>query len=107
MAADYEVVIIGAGVVGLAVARGLAEKGIKSVLIIEREEAFGRGTSSRNSEVVHSGIYYPPDSLKARYCRLGRDKLYPFCRENDIWYSRCGKLVVAQEGQEEDLQAAL
>ena len=104
MAADYEVVIIGAGVVGLAVARGLAEKGIKSVLIIEKEEAFGRGTSSRNSEAIHSGIYYPPDSLKARYCRLGREKLYPFCRENDIWYSRCGKLVVAQEGQEKDLQ---
>ncbi|MDP7653366.1 MAG: FAD-dependent oxidoreductase, partial [Candidatus Marinimicrobia bacterium] len=55
MAADYEVVIIGAGVVGLAVARGLAEKGIKSVLIIEKEEAFGRGTSSRNSEAIHSG----------------------------------------------------
>ena len=104
MASDYQVVIIGAGVVGLAVARGLAEQGVNSVLIIEKEDAFGRGISSRNSEVIHSGIYYPPGSLKAKYCQLGREKLYSFCRENDIWHSRCGKLVAAQEGQENELQ---
>ncbi len=105
MPADYEVVIIGAGVVGLSTAKSLAERGINSVLMIEKEEAFGRGTSSRNSEVIHSGIYYPPDSLKAQYCHSGREMLYSFCRENDIWHSRCGKLVVAQKGQERDLQA--
>mgnify|MGYP000347818501 FL=1 len=104
MASDYQVVIIGAGVVGLAVARGLAQLGVNSVLIIEKEDAFGRGISSRNSEVIHSGIYYPPGSLKAKYCQLGREKLYSFCRENDIWHSRCGKLVAAQEGQENELQ---
>lgn len=102
--ADYEVVIIGAGVIGLSVAKGLAEQGVQEVLLIEKEEAFGRGTSSRNSEVIHSGIYYEPNSLKARYCCLGRELLYPFCRENDIWHSRCGKLVIAKDGQEDDLQ---
>lgn len=104
MASDYDVIIIGAGVVGLAVARGLAEEKVSSVLIIEEKEDFGRGVSSRNSEVIHSGIYYAEGSLKARYCRLGREKLYPFCRENDVWHSQCGKLVVAQEGQEDQVQ---
>lgn len=103
MDADYDVIIIGAGVVGLAVARALAAQNLSSVLVIEKENDFGRSVSSRNSEVIHSGIYYPKDSLKARYCRLGREKLYPFCRESDVWFSKCGKLVVAQVGQERDL----
>ncbi|MDP6457210.1 MAG: NAD(P)/FAD-dependent oxidoreductase [Candidatus Marinimicrobia bacterium] len=103
MDVDYDVVIIGAGVVGLAVARALADRKFDSVLIVEREDGFGKGTSSRNSEVIHSGIYYPTNSLKARYCRLGRELIYPFCRANDVWHSRCGKLVVAQKGQEDDL----
>ena len=104
MDVDYDVIIIGAGVVGLAVARALADRKVSSVLVVEKEDDFGRSVSSRNSEVIHSGIYYPEDSLKALYCRLGRDKLYPFCRENDVWYSKCGKLVVAQDGQEKELE---
>jgi len=101
---DYDVIIIGAGVVGLAVARALAERNVSSVLVIEKEGDYGRSVSSRNSEVIHSGIYYPENSLKARYCRSGRDKLYPFCRENDVWFSKCGKMVVAQKGQEKELE---
>tara|TARA_Y100000590_G_scaffold394244_1_gene473147 strand:- start:1372 stop:2505 length:1134 start_codon:yes stop_codon:yes gene_type:complete len=102
---DYDIIIIGAGAVGLAVARALAVRGETSVLIIEKEMGFGQGTSSRNSEVIHSGIYYPVGSLKAKYCLAGRDRLYDFCRENDVWNSKCGKLVVAQTGQESQLEA--
>jgi len=104
MNVDYDVIVIGAGVVGLAVAHALALQKVSSVLVIEKEDAFGRGVSSRNSEVIHSGLYYPKDSMKARYCHLGRDKLYSFCRKNDVWHSKCGKLVVAQTGQEKDLE---
>lgn len=100
---DYEVVIVGAGVVGLAVAWALAKGKVTSVLAVEKESGYGRGTSGRNSEVIHSGIYYPEGSLKSHYCRSGRDRLYRFCRDNEVWYSRCGKLVVAQEGQEKEL----
>ena len=102
---DYDIIIIGAGAVGLAVARALAVRGEASVLIIEKEMGFGQGTSSRNSEVIHSGIYYPAGSLKAKYCLASRDRLYAFCRENDVWNSKCGKLVVAQAGQESQLEA--
>ncbi|HHZ98124.1 MAG TPA: FAD-dependent oxidoreductase, partial [Candidatus Marinimicrobia bacterium] len=105
MDVDYKVVIIGAGVVGLAIARALATRGETSVLIVEKEMGIGQGISSRNSEVIHSGIYYPTDSLKAKYCLAGRDRLYAFCRENDVWNSKCGKLVVAQSGQEALLEA--
>ncbi|MFQ6615197.1 MAG: NAD(P)/FAD-dependent oxidoreductase [Fidelibacterota bacterium] len=101
---DYDVVIVGAGVVGLAVAWALAKSKVTSVLAIEKESSYGRGTSGRNSEVIHSGIYYPKDSLKSHYCRAGRDALYRFCRENDVWHARCGKLVVAQKGQERELE---
>ena len=96
---DYDVVIIGAGVVGLAVARELAESSKKSVLIIEKESSFGKGISSRNSEVIHSGIYYPHDSLKAKYCTRGRELTYDFCEKNHIWYNQCGKLIIAEENQ--------
>lgn len=71
MDVDYDVVIIGAGVVGLAVARALADRKLDSVLIVEREDGFGKGTSSRNSEVIHSGIYYPTNSLKATTAAWG------------------------------------
>ncbi|MEE2876445.1 MAG: NAD(P)/FAD-dependent oxidoreductase [Candidatus Neomarinimicrobiota bacterium] len=101
---DYDIIIIGAGVMGLAVARALAVQGETSVLIVEKEMGFGQGISSRNSEVIHSGIYYPTNSLKAKYCLGGRDPLYAFCRENDVWNSKCGKLVVAQAGQESQLE---
>jgi len=99
----FDVVIIGAGIVGLAIARSIGETTNKSVLVIEKEESFGRGISSRNSEVIHSGIYYKPGSLKAKYCTLGRDMVYDFCEKNDIWYNRCGKLVVGRHHQSEEL----
>ncbi|MCB1907591.1 MAG: NAD(P)/FAD-dependent oxidoreductase [Rhodocyclaceae bacterium] len=87
-------VVIGAGVVGLACARALALAG-REVLILEAENAFGTGISSRNSEVIHAGLYYPPGSLKARLCVAGRDRLYAFCRRHGVEHRRCGKLVVA------------
>ncbi len=89
-------VVIGAGVVGLAVARGLAMSG-REVLILEAEDRFGCGTSARNSEVLHAGIYYPAGSLKARLCVAGRNLLYDYCREHGIAHSRCGKLIVATD----------
>jgi L-2-hydroxyglutarate oxidase LhgO len=99
----FDVVIIGAGIVGLAIARSIGETTNKSVLVIEKEASFGRGISSRNSEVIHSGIYYDPGSLKAKYCTRGRDMVYAFCEKNNIWYNRCGKLVVGTYNQSEEL----
>lgn len=91
---SIDVAVIGAGVVGLACARALAEAG-REVLVIERETCFGSGISARNSEVIHAGLYYPPGSLKARLCVEGRNQLYTYCAERNIAHSRCGKLVVA------------
>jgi L-2-hydroxyglutarate oxidase LhgO len=88
------VVVIGAGVVGLAIGRALALRGLQ-VVILEQANAFGTGTSSRNSEVVHAGLYYPPGSLKARLCVQGRDLMYAYCAERGIGVQRCGKLLVA------------
>jgi L-2-hydroxyglutarate oxidase LhgO len=89
-----DAVVIGAGVVGLATARALAQRG-REVLMLEAAERFGSGVSSRNSEVIHAGIYYPRDSLKARLCVAGRDLLYSFCGEHGVAHRRCGKLIVA------------
>ena len=91
---SVDCVVIGAGVIGLAIARTLARGGRK-VLIMERERHFGTQTSSRNSEVIHAGLYYPLDSLKARTCVSGRELLYGYCVERGIAHRRCGKLVVA------------
>lgn len=93
---QVDCVVIGAGVVGLAVARALAQAG-REVLILEAESAIGTGTSSRNSEVIHAGIYYPQGSLKARLCVAGRDALYAFCDSHGVPYRRCGKLIVATD----------
>lgn len=101
----FDIVIIGAGVVGLAIARYIGETSQKSVLVIEKEETFGRGISSRNSEVIHSGIYYKPDSLKAKYCTRGRDMTYDFCAKHNIWTNRCGKIVLGKKHQAEDLES--
>ncbi|MEK9867149.1 MAG: FAD-dependent oxidoreductase, partial [Betaproteobacteria bacterium] len=87
-------VVVGAGVVGLAVARALALQG-RDVLIIESEEAFGTHTSSRNSEVIHAGIYYPQNSLKAKLCVQGKHLLYQYCEDRGIAHKRIGKLIVA------------
>jgi L-2-hydroxyglutarate oxidase LhgO len=89
-----DAVVIGAGAVGLAIARALALRG-REVLILEAAERFGSGVSSRNSEVIHAGIYYPRGSLKARLCVAGRGLLYAFCREHGVAHRRCGKLIVA------------
>jgi len=91
---EVEVVVVGAGVIGLAVARALARDG-RETLILEAADAFGTGTSSRNSEVIHAGIYYPRGSLKARLCVAGRDQLYQYCESRDVLHRRCGKLIVA------------
>jgi L-2-hydroxyglutarate oxidase LhgO len=91
---QIECVVIGAGVVGLAVARALASRG-REVIVLEAAEAIGVGTSSRNSEVIHAGIYYPRGSLKATLCVRGREMLYDYCAERGVPHQRCGKLLVA------------
>ena len=87
-------IVIGAGVVGLAVARAMALSG-REVMVLEATNAIGTGTSSRNSEVIHAGIYYPPGSMKAQLCVQGKHMLYDYCAERGIGFSRCGKLIVA------------
>lgn len=91
---DVDCVVVGAGVVGLAVARSLALAG-REVIVLEAETAIGTGTSSRNSEVIHAGIYYASGSLKARFCVEGRDALYAYAADRSIPHRRCGKLIVA------------
>jgi L-2-hydroxyglutarate oxidase LhgO len=98
---DLDVMVVGAGVVGLAVARACAIAGMR-VAVIDRSVRFGDETSSRNSEVIHAGIYYPPGSLKARFCVEGRAALYGFCESRNIDYRRCGKLIVATSTQQHD-----
>ena len=87
-------VVIGAGVVGLAVGRALAQRGLETV-VLERTSLIGSGTSSRNSEVIHAGIYYANGSLKARLCVQGREALYTYCEAHGVEHRRCGKLLVA------------
>ncbi len=94
MVDKVDCVVVGAGVVGLAVARALALQG-REVLVLEAADAIGTGTSSRNSEVIHAGIYYAQGSLKARLCVEGRERLYRYCAERNVAHQRCGKLVVA------------
>ncbi len=89
-----DAVVIGAGVVGLAVGRALALRGLETI-VLERANAIGTGTSSRNSEVIHAGIYYPRGSLKARLCVAGREQLYRYCDSHGVEHRRCGKLLVA------------
>ncbi len=101
-----ECAVIGAGVIGLAVARRLALAG-REVLVLEAAEAIGTETSSRNSEVIHAGIYYPKDSLKARFCVAGKTALYPYCEARAVPYRRCGKIIVATEEAQMDELAAL
>lgn len=91
---QVDCVVIGAGVVGLAVARALALQG-REVLVLEAADAIGTQTSSRNSEVIHAGIYYAAGSLKARLCVQGKAMLYAYCAERGLGHRRCGKLIVA------------
>lgn len=102
----FDSVVIGAGVVGLAVARALALAG-QSVLIVECEGDYGTRTSARNSEVIHTGLYYPQGSLKARHCLRGRDLLYAYLDSRALPHRRCGKLIVATDPAQEGALLAL
>jgi L-2-hydroxyglutarate oxidase LhgO len=93
---QVDTVVIGAGVVGLAVARALALAG-REVMVIEKELAIGQGVSSRNSEVIHAGLYYPTGSLKAKLCVRGKELLYDYVQERGLPFQRCGKLIVATD----------
>jgi L-2-hydroxyglutarate oxidase LhgO len=93
---QVDTVVIGAGVVGLAVARAIALTG-REVMVIEREAAIGQGVSSRNSEVVHGGLYYPTGSLKAKLCVRGKEMMYAYCAERGLPIQNCGKLIVATD----------
>ncbi len=99
MTEHVECVVVGAGVVGLAVARALALSG-REVWVLEAAAGIGTGISSRNSEVIHAGIYYPADSLKARFCVDGKRRLYEYCAQRGIAHDRMGKLIVASEEAE-------
>ncbi|MGE4239446.1 NAD(P)/FAD-dependent oxidoreductase [Ramlibacter sp.] len=103
-AGDFDAVVIGAGVVGLAIAARLAREG-RETLVLEAENIYGSGVSSRNSEVIHAGIYYPRGSLKARMCVEGRQALYTFCESHGVAHRRCGKLIVAGPGELDELRA--
>ena len=93
--------VIGGGVVGLAIARELANFG-RDVVVLDKELKYGQGVSSRNSEVIHAGIYYPKNSLKAEFCVRGKQLLYEYCETHRVEYKRCGKLIVATEFVEEE-----
>jgi L-2-hydroxyglutarate oxidase LhgO len=108
MSTDFstEAVVIGAGAVGLAVARALAQAG-RDVLILEKNARIGEETSARNSEVIHAGIYYPKESLKAELCVAGRDRLYAFCESHGVPHARLGKLIIATKADQDEQLAAL
>jgi L-2-hydroxyglutarate oxidase LhgO len=99
-------IVVGAGVVGIAVARALALAG-REVIVLDAAEGIGTETSSRNSEVIHAGIYYRKDSLMARFCVEGRRRLYQFCRERGVPHNNCGKLIVATDDAETEMLAGI
>lgn len=105
MTDHVQCIVAGAGVVGLAISRALAMQG-REVMVLETGPAIGVGTSSRNSEVIHAGIYYPKQSMKAQSCVAGREKLYAYCEAKNIPHLKCGKLIVAtQPSQVAELEA--
>jgi len=97
---DTDVIIVGSGVIGLSIAYFLS-KNKKKVILIEKEKDFGKGVSSRNTEVIHAGIYYAKDSLKSRLCLSGKKKLYEFCKKYHISHKKIGKLFIATNKNEE------
>jgi L-2-hydroxyglutarate oxidase LhgO len=106
MVEEVDCVVVGAGVVGLAVARALALAG-REVIILEAAEGIGTETSSRNSEVIHAGIYYPAGSFMARFCVAGRKALYAYCAEKGVPHINCGKLIVATNAGEDVMLAGV
>ena len=101
---DFDLIVIGAGMIGIAISLAYSKKGLK-VLLVEKNSSFGTGISSRNSEVIHAGIYYPKDSLKAKFCRRGMKLLYDYCKQKRIAYKKVGKLIVQTRScQESKLQ---
>ena len=103
---EVDCVVVGAGVVGLAVARALALAG-REVVILDAAEGIGTETSSRNSEVIHAGIYYPANSLMARFCVAGRWRSMPTAREKGVPHVNCGKLIVATNAEEDAMLAGI
>jgi L-2-hydroxyglutarate oxidase len=97
---QYDVAIIGGGIVGLATAHALTDNEVRSVVVLEAEDRVAAHQTGHNSGVIHSGLYYKPGSLKARNCIVGREAMYRFCQEHGIAHERCGKVVVAVEEQE-------
>ena len=100
---DFDICVIGGGVIGLAIAANLAKS--SSVLLVEQHDAFGTETSSRNSEVIHAGLYYTPKSLKESLCLAGREALYTFCQQHDVPHQMIGKLIVAPDQDNPRLEA--
>jgi L-2-hydroxyglutarate oxidase LhgO len=103
---QIDTAVIGAGVVGLASAWSLAQRG-HSVCVLEREPRTGMGTSTHNSQVIHGGMYYPAGTLKARHCVAGARMLYEFCAKYDVPHARCGKLIVAHDDHEVEALEAI
>src|SRR3954470_22680579 len=101
---ETDAVVIGAGAVGLAIARQLAQAG-HDTIILEKNEHIGMETSARNSEVIHAGIYYAKDSLKARLCVAGKQMLYDFCASHGVPHKQLGKLIVGHTGQDAQIAA--
>ena len=106
MSKDIDCIVVGAGVVGLAIGRALAMSG-REVMIVEAADGIGTGTSARNSEVIHAGIYYPKGSLKARLCVKGKQMLYAYCRERGVGHQQLGKLIVATSESENAMLAQI
>ena len=106
MTENLNCVVVGAGVIGLAIARSLAQAG-REVVVLEAESQIGMHTSSRNSEVIHAGVYYPEDSLKARLCVLGKEMLYDYCEQHRVGHKRLGKLIVASRAADLDRLAEI
>ena len=95
---SYEIIILGAGMVGLSLANQLLKRGIsKKILIIDKEKSIGMHSSGRNSGVLHAGLYYPPNSLKAKVCVSGSKRLKNWIQENDLQINKCGKVIIPQK----------
>lgn len=103
---QVDVCIVGAGVIGLAVGRALAQSGM-DVIVLEQGPRIGEGISSRNSEVIHAGIYYPAGSLKAALCVKGKQRLYQYCQSHSVAHARIGKLIVATNNEDESQLAVI